>query len=71
MNKDLMELYKEWRTIIEEHNKAEMEIGGSIPILGSWDCGEGYVREDFSDFAKLDKEITFEEMLELEREFEK
>jgi len=30
------------------------------------DCGERSAREDFSNFANLDKEITFEEMSELE-----
>lgn len=69
MKKDLMELYKEWRKQIEEHNKEEMELGGSHPVYGSWDCGEGCAREDFTVYAELDKEITYEEMLELEREY--
>jgi len=31
------------------------------------DCGIAANREDFSNFADLEKEISFEEMLELER----
>lgn len=34
-----------------------------------WDCGEASVRESFSDYAELEEEITFEEMLELERNY--
>lgn len=69
MKKDLKELYKEWRKQIEEHNKEEMELRGSHPVYGSWDCGEGCVREDFTAYAELDEEIKYEEMLELEREY--
>lgn len=33
------------------------------------DCGVEANREDFSNFAELDEEISFEEMLKLERQF--
>lgn len=33
------------------------------------DCGIAANREDFSNFAELDEEISFEEMLELEKQF--
>lgn len=69
--KSLYAMYKEWRKQIEEHNEQEKEIGGSHTVLGSYDCGEGSVREDFSNYAELDTEITFEEMLGLEREYER
>ena len=62
MKQNLMENYKEWRRISEEM----LEDG----YTGSIDCGEKSVREDFSEFAKLDKEISFEEMFELEKEYE-
>lgn len=52
------ETYAEWR-------KTSEEMGGSI------DCGEQAVREDFSNFAGLNKEISFEEMLELETQYNK
>ncbi|WP_298126774.1 helix-turn-helix domain-containing protein [uncultured Clostridium sp.] len=35
-----------------------------------WDCGEGRAREDFSDYARLEEEITFEKMQELEERYE-
>ena len=66
----LMEQYKEWRKLIEENNEFQEEHGGSLPIYASVDCGEARVREDFSNYANLDEEITFEEMLELEKEYE-
>ena len=55
--KDLEKIYKEWRKLNEE-------LGASS------DCGEQVVREDFSTYAGLEEEISFEEMLELERNFE-
>lgn len=48
--------YSEWRKLNEE-------LGAST------DCGEKTVREDFSNFAGLSEEISFEEMLELEESF--
>ena len=70
MKKDLTSIYAEWRKEIEDHNEAEKEIGGSNPSYGSWDCGESAVREDFSNYADLVKIISFEEMLELENNYE-
>ena len=63
MTKDLMEIYREWRKVSEEM----LEDG----FKGSVDCGEQAVREDFSNYAELDEEISFEEMLELEKEYNK
>ena len=54
---DLKEVYANWRKITEELN-------------GSVDCGAKAVREDFSAYAGLEEEITFEEMLELERDYD-
>ena len=56
---ELEKLYKEWLRITEED--IEQGMGGST------DCGEYWVREDFSKFAELEKEITFEEMSILEK----
>lgn len=63
MKKTMEQMYKEWRE----------EIEGLIADgeLGSTDCGESCVREDFSNYAKLDKVIDFEEMLELERDYDR
>ena len=61
MKKNLMEVYRAWREVTEEL----INEGNA----GSVDCGEVAVREDFSNYAELDKEISFEEMLELEREY--
>lgn len=59
--KNLYYYYKEWRIISEQM----LEDGMS----GSVDCGESVVREDFSNFAELEEEITFEKMLELENRY--
>lgn len=59
----LIKLYKEWRELGEDASK-----GSDIPF--TWDCGEGSAREDFSNYANLEQEITFEEMLELEKNYE-
>lgn len=58
----LFNLYCDWRELSEEM----LEDGMS----GSVDCGEASVREDFSNYAGLEEEITFEKMLELERRYE-
>jgi len=55
-------LYKEWRKVSEEM----LQDG----YAGSLDCGEPKVREDFSTFAELEEEITFEDMFRLEKEYE-
>ncbi|MCY9708139.1 hypothetical protein M5X00_29380 [Paenibacillus alvei] len=54
--------YVEWRKISEEM----LKDGYS----GSIDCGESVVREDFSSFAGLAEVISFDDMFELEREYE-
>jgi len=61
--KELKKLYAEWRKISEEM----LEEG----IKGSIDCGDKAVREDFSNYAELSETISFEDMLELEKEFNK
>ena len=59
--KKMEKMYKEWRETLQEL----MDEGNP----GSTDCGEVQVRKDFSDYAGLDHEITFEEMLELEENY--
>lgn len=61
--KDLEKLYREWREAGEE------AVEGT-DMAFTWDCGEGSAREDFSYYAGLEEEISFEEMLELERNYE-
>lgn len=61
--KDLEKLYKEWREVGEE-------TANDTGLSFIWDCGEGCAREDFSFYAELDEEISFEEMLELEKNYE-
>lgn len=59
---NLQDQYNEWRgTGIKE---AE---GTDIPF--TWDCGEESAREDFSNWAELDETISFEDMLELEKNY--
>ena len=61
--KNLKRLYVEWRKVSEEM----LEEG----FKGSVDCGDKAVREDFSGYAELPETISFEEMLELEKEYNK
>lgn len=61
--KELKGIYAEWRKVSQE--MLEEEFKGSV------DCGEVSVREDFSNYAELQETITFEEMLELEKEYNK
>lgn len=63
-------LYAAWRKQAEEHNSWNEEHGGTNPVYWDTDCGEASVREDFSDFANLDETISFEDMLELEKDYE-
>lgn len=58
----LTKIYKEWRK-----RQAELNEEG---LYANTDCGEGSVREDFTRWAKLKDEISFEEMLKLEQEYE-
>ena len=59
--KELKKIYAEWRKVSEEM----LEDG----FKGSVDCGDKAVREDFSNYAELQEIISFEEMLELEKEY--
>lgn len=61
--KELKKVYAEWRKISEEMLKDGFK--------GSVDCGEASVREDFSNYAELSEIISFEDMLELEKEYNK
>ena len=61
--KDLKGIYKEWRELTE----GLMEDFPNTSV----DCGEGRVREDFSAYAELPETISFEEMFELEKEYNK
>lgn len=62
---DLYYEYKGWRNQMEEF----LEDGTIDNIGGSVDCGERAVREDFTAWAHLDEEISFEEMFELEKRY--
>lgn len=61
----LFNMYKEWRKATEEANKG---LDCNIQP-GSTDCGEQTVREDFSNYANLESEISFDEMLKLEQRY--
>ncbi|MDU4939627.1 MAG: hypothetical protein E6X34_14335 [Clostridium sp.] len=67
--KNLQATYNLWRKEIEDLNK-EAEETGNIHLHGTWDCGEAAAREDFSNYAELEEEITFEDMLKLENNYE-
>lgn len=61
--KELKKVYAEWRQLMEgfmeDYPKTSVE------------CGEASVREDFSGYAELGRIISFEEMFELEKEYNK
>lgn len=59
--KKLQNIYNTWK-------KEGIELAEQTGLEFVWDCGEGIAREDFSNYAGLEKEITFEEMLALENE---
>jgi len=61
--KNLKGIYAEWRKVSEEMLKEGFK--------GSVDCGDKAVREDFSNYAELSETISFEDMLELEKEYNK
>lgn len=63
--KNLYGVYKDWRKAVEEANEGLDEHIQK----GSTDCGESAVREDFSNYAGLEKEISFENMQELEERY--
>lgn len=67
----LFNMYKEWRKAIEDENKWQEKHGGSLPVYGSVDCGEQAVREDFSNYARLENEISLDNMLRLEQRYER
>lgn len=62
INDSLYTSYCEWRKVSQEMLNDGMN--------GSVDCGEISVREDFSNFISLEKEITFDEMFDLEKRYE-
>ncbi|WP_307993102.1 hypothetical protein [uncultured Clostridium sp.] len=66
---NIQKIYNEWRKEIEVNNKMAEKYGGSMPVYGSWDCGEAEVREDFSESAGLDNIISFDKMFELEKNY--
>lgn len=68
MNKDDLYIeYTQWRNQMEEFLKdGTIEQNG-----GTIDCGEKKAREDFTTWANLDEEIGYEEMLELEKKYNK
>lgn len=61
--KNLKGIYAEWRKVSEEMLKEGFK--------GSIDCGDKAVREDFSAYAELQEIISFEEMEQLEKEYNK
>lgn len=58
---NMQKMYDEWRRVSEAMLRDD--FGGSV------DCGEASVREDFSNYAELANEISFEDMLELENNY--
>lgn len=54
--KTLEQKYQEWLEVCDD-------------LEQDTDCGIEANREDFSNFAELEEEISFEEMLELERSY--
>ena len=66
---NLQKKYNEWRKEIEEENEWQKEHGGSHPLYSEYDCGSDAARESFSEYAGLNYEISFKDMLKLERNY--
>ena len=64
---NLQEKYNMWRKELEEVNASIEEYNNTKQ--GTWDCGEASSREDFSNYAGLEEEISFEDMLKLEENY--
>lgn len=58
----LFRQYCAWRKV----SQAMLDDG----MAGSLDCGVSAVREDFSNYAGLKEEISFEDMFELEKMYD-
>lgn len=70
MIENLQEKYNEWRKDIEKENLWQKFHGGSNPIFTEFDSGEKTARMGFSEYAELENEVSFEEMFELENDFD-
>lgn len=70
MIENLQEKYNEWRKDIEKENLWQKFRGGSNPIFTEFDSGEKTARMGFSEYAELENEVSFEEMFELENDFD-
>ena len=62
--KSLKELYHEWRTEIEQRHKDK------VNAKKYFDSSDPAVRKEFSKWVGLEDEISYNEMFELENEFE-
>lgn len=62
----MFNMYRKWRKATEEANEG-LDLNMQ---QGSTDCGEQAVREDFSNYAQLENEISFDDMLRLEQRYE-
>lgn len=64
--KDLERLQETYNNWIE----AGLEASKGTDIPFTYDCGEASAREDFSNYAELEDEISFDDMFELEKNYE-
>lgn len=69
-DKELQNLYNEWRELVGRENWCKLELGGEGVILKHTESEKEEVRKEFSQYAKLENEITFDEMVALENIYE-
>ncbi len=69
-DKELQNLYNEWRELVGRENWCKLQLGGEGVILKHTESEKEEVRKEFSQYAKLENEITFDEMVVLENIYE-
>ncbi|MBS6503359.1 MAG: ImmA/IrrE family metallo-endopeptidase [Clostridium sp.] len=69
-DKELQNLYNEWRELVGRENWCKLQLGGEGVILKHTESEKEEVGKEFSQYAKLENEITFDEMVALENIYE-
>ena len=69
-DKELQQAYNKWRELVGRENWCKLQLAGEDVTLKPIESDNIQARKDFSKFAKLESEITLDEMLKLENIYE-
>lgn len=69
-DKELQQAYNKWRELVGRENWCKLQLAGEDVILKPIESDNIQARKEFSKFAKLESEITLDEMLKLENIYE-